>query len=60
MNKDQLTDNAYRLIYKTIPLVLANAEKYNGIENTIIKTNESIPFTSFGNINPEDTNDYKL
>ena len=32
MNKDELIDNAYRLIYKTIPFVLSNAEKYNGID----------------------------
>ena len=58
MSKDELTDNAYRLVYKTIPFVLSNAEKYNGIENIIIKTNKSIPFTAFGNINPEDINNY--
>ena len=58
MSKDELTDNAYRLVYKTIPFVLSNAEKYNGIENIIIKTNKSIPFTAFGNINPENVNCY--
>lgn len=58
MTKEELADNAYRLVYKTIPLVLANAEKYNGIENIIIKTNNSIPFTVFGNINPGDINHY--
>ena len=58
MSKDELTDNAYRLVYKTIPFVLSNAEKFNGIENIIIKTNKSIPFTAFGNINPEDVNYY--
>ena len=58
MSKDELTDNAYRLVYKTIPFVLCNAEKFNGIENIIIKTNKSIPFTAFGNINPEDVNYY--
>ena len=60
MSKDELTDNAYRLVYKTIPFVLSNAEKHNGIENIIIKTNKSIPFTAFGNINPEDINNYNL
>ena len=47
MSKDELTDNAYRLVYKTIPFVLSNVEKHNGIENIIIKTNKSIPFTAF-------------
>ena len=60
MSKDELTDNAYRLVYKTIPFVLSNVEKHNGIENIIIKTNKSIPFTAFGNINPEDINNYNL
>ena len=58
MNKDELIDNAYRLIYKTIPFVLSNAEKYNGIENIIIKTNKSIPFIIFGNIDAENINYY--
>lgn len=59
MNKDEMTDNAYRLIYKIIPFVLSNTEKYNGIENIIIKTKKSISFTVYGNINPEDINYYK-
>ena len=58
MNKDELIDNAYRLIYKTIPFVLSNAEKYNGIENIIIKTKKSIPFIVFGNIDAENINYY--
>ena len=58
MDKDELTDNAYRLVYKTIPFVLSNAEKYNGIENIIIKTTNSIPFSAFGEINAEDINLY--
>ena len=58
MDKDELTDNAYRLVYKTIPFVLSNVEKYNGIENIIIKTTNSIPFSTFGEINPEDINLY--
>ena len=58
MNKDELTDNAFRLIYKIIPFVLSNTEKYNGIENIVIKTKKSISFTAFGNINPEDINYY--
>jgi hypothetical protein len=59
MDKEELTDNAYRLVYKTIPFVLSNAEKYNGIENIIIKTNNSIPFSAFGEINAENINFYK-
>ena len=59
MNKEELTDNAFRIIYKTIPFVLSNAEKYNGIENVIIKTKKSIPFVLFGNINAENINFYK-
>ena len=58
MNEDELIDNAYRLIYKTIPFVLSNAEKYNGIENIIIKTKKSIPFIVFGNIDAENINYY--
>ena len=58
MDKDQLTDNAFRLVYKTIPFVLSNSEKYNGIENIIIKTKKSIPFILFGSINAEDINYY--
>ena len=59
MSKEELTDNAFRIIYKTIPFVLSNAEKYNGIENVIIKTKKSIPFVLFGNINAENINFYK-
>ena len=59
MTKDELTDNAFRIIYKTVPFVLSNAEKYNGIENIIIKTKKSIPFVVFGNINTENINFYK-
>ena len=58
MSKDELIDNAFRLIYKIIPFVLSNTEKYNGIENIIIKTKKSISFTAFGNIKPEDINYY--
>ena len=58
MKEDELIDNAYRLIYKTIPFVLSNAEKYNGIENIIIKTKKSIPFIVFGNIDAENINYY--
>jgi hypothetical protein len=60
MDKEELTDNAYRLIYKSIPFILSNVEKYNGIENILIKTKESIPFNLFGNINPEDINNFNL
>ena len=60
MNKEELTDNAYRLIYKSIPFILSNVEKYNGIENILIKTKKSIPFNLFGNINPEDINNFNL
>ena len=59
MNKDEMTDNAYRLIYKIIPFVLSNTEKYNGIENIVVKTKKSISFIVYGNINPEDINYYK-
>ena len=59
MSKEELTDNAFRIIYKTIPFVLSNAEKYNGVENVIIKTKKSIPFVLFGNINAENINFYK-
>ena len=60
MDKEELIDNAYRLIYKSIPYILSNVEKYNGIENILIKTKESIPFNLFGNINPEDINNFNL
>jgi hypothetical protein len=60
MDKEELIDNAYRLIYKSIPYILSNVEKYNGIENILIKTKESIPFNLFGNINPEDINSFNL
>ena len=60
MDKEELTDNAYRLIYKSIPFILSNVEKYNGIENILIKTRKSIPFNLFGNINPEDINNFNL
>ena len=60
MDKEELIDNAYRLIYKSIPFILSNVEKYNGIENILIKTKESIPFNLFGNINPEDINNFNL
>ena len=58
MNKDELVDNAFRLIYKSISFILSNCEKYNGIENIIIKSNKSIPFQLFGNIKPENIGDY--
>ena len=59
MNKDQLVDNAYRMILKAISFTLSNSQKYNGIENIILKTKNSIPFSIYGNINAENINDYK-
>ena len=53
MNIEELEDNAYRTILKAISFTLSNSEKYNGVENIIIKTKNSIPFNIFGNINPE-------
>ncbi len=59
MNKEQLVDNAYRIILKAISFTLSNSQKYNGIENIILKTKNSIPFSIYGNINAENINDYK-
>ena len=59
MNKEQLVDNAYRMILKAISFTLSNSQKYNGIENIILKTKHSIPFSIYGNINAENINDYK-
>ena len=58
MNIEELVDNAYRTILKSISFVLSNSEKYNGIENILIKTKKSIPFTIYGNINAENINDF--
>ena len=58
MNLQELEDNAYRTILKAISFTLSNSEKYNGVENILIKTKKSIPFNIFGNINPEDINNY--
>ena len=58
MNIEELVDNAYRTILKAISFVLSNSEKYNGIENILIKTKKSIPFTIYGNINAENINDF--
>jgi len=60
MNLQELEDNAYRTILKAISFTLSNSEKYNGVENILIKTKKSIPFNIFGNINPEDINNYNL
>ena len=60
MNLQVLEDNAYRTILKAISFTLSNSEKYNGVENILIKTKKSIPFNIFGNINPEDINNYDL
>ena len=60
MNKEKLIDNAYRAILKSISYTLCNAEKYNGVENILIKTKQSIPFSIFGVINPENINNYKI
>ena len=60
MNLQELEDNAYRTILKAISFTLSNSEKNNGIENILIKTKKSIPFNIFGNINPEDINNYNL
>ena len=60
MNLQELEDNAYRIILKAISFTLSNSEKYNGVENILIKTKKSIPFNIFGNINPEDINNYNL
>ena len=59
MNKEQIVDNAYRMILKAISFTLSNSQKYNGIENIILKTKNSIPFSIYGNINAENINDYK-
>ena len=60
MNLQELEDNAYRTILKAISFTLSNSEKYNGVENILIKTKKSIPFNILGNINPEDINNYNL
>ena len=60
MNLQELEDNAYRTILKAISFTLSNSEKYIGVENILIKTKKSIPFNIFGNINPEDINNYNL
>jgi len=59
MNIEELEDNAYRTILKAISFTLSKSEKYNGVENIIIKTKNSIPFNIFGNINPENIYNYK-
>ena len=58
MNIEELEDNAYRTILKAISFTLSNSEKYNGVENILIKTKNSIPFNIFGDINPENINNY--
>ena len=58
MNEVELVDNAYRTILKAISFTLSNSQKYNGIENIILKTKNSIPFSIYGNINSENINDY--
>ena len=60
MNIEELEDNAYRTILKAISFTLSNSEKYNGVENILIKTKKSIPFNIFGNINAENINNYRL
>ena len=60
MNIEELEDNAYRTILKAISFTLSNSEKYNGVENILIKTKKSIPFSIFGNINPENINNYNI
>ena len=58
MNLEELEDNAYRTILKAISYTLSNSEKYNGVENILIKTKKSIPFNIFGKINPENIDNY--
>ena len=58
MNLEELEDNAYRTILKAISYTLSNSEKYNGVENILIKSKKSIPFNIFGNINPENIENY--
>ena len=58
MNKNELFDNAYRTLLKTISFTLSNVEKYNGVENILIKSKKSIPFIIYGEINPENINNY--
>jgi hypothetical protein len=60
MNIEELEDNAYRTILKAISFTLSNSEKYNGVENILIKTKKSIPFNIFGNINAENINNYNI
>ena len=60
MNLEELVDNSFRTLLKSISFTLSNAEKYNGIENIIIKTKKSIPFRIFGNIKAENINDFEL
>ena len=58
MNLEELEDNTYRTILKSISYTLSNSEKYNGVENILIKTKKSIPFNIFGKINPENIDNY--
>ena len=58
MNIEELVDNAYRTILKAISFTLSNSEKYNGIENILLKSKKSIPFVIYGSINAENINDF--
>ena len=58
MHIEELVDNAYRTILKAISFTLSNSEKYNGIENILLKSKKSIPFVIYGSINAENINDF--
>ena len=56
MNIENIYENLNKIFYKFICYLLSISQKYNNIEGIVLKTNESIPFKIFGEINLENLN----
>ena len=56
MNIENIYENLNKIFYKFICYLLSISQKYNNIEGIVLKTNESIPFKLFGEINLDNLN----
>ena len=56
MNIENIYENFNKIFYKIICYLLSISQKYNNIEGIVLKTNESIPFKLFGEINLDNLN----
>lgn len=50
MNKKEIINNIFNMIYKGSSFILANSQKHNNIQTIVVKSEESIPFMLYGEL----------